>query len=608
MNKILSFLFTALLFTSCGAKKDLRVDKHSFSEPHNVRTTHLDLDVKVDFETERISGIANYTIENINGSKELILDANGLRIDKVTSGGKDCAFKLTEKDSILGQGLIIEIEKGAKQVAIHYQSAPNSKALQWLNPKQTAGKKHPFLFTQSQAILARTWLPCQDSPGVRFSYTAKVQVPAELLAVMSAENPTEKNTEGIYTFKMEQAIPAYLMALGVGNLEFQNLGEHTGIYAEPEMIEKAAYEFAETENMLEIAESMYGKYAWDRYDMLLLPPSFPFGGMENPRLTFVTPTILAGDRSLTALIAHELAHSWSGNLVTNKTWDDFWLNEGFTVYFERRIMERMEDKDYADMLALLGKQDLEREVESLGHNHKDTHLKLDLLQRDPDDGMTDIAYEKGFFLLRLIEETVGRKQFDFFLNNYFTENAFKVMDTEEFIVYINEKLLDTDIEAKEKIRLEEWIYGAGIPDNCPEVNSTKFKNVDNAIHSFEKGYPLANINSAKWSSHEWLHFLRKLPKDSSLKDLKKLDTAFEFTTSGNSEILNAWFQLTIPTGYKAADNALEDFLMTVGRRKFLQPLYEALYLKDPLRAKRIYKNARENYHSVSTQTLDAIVL
>ena len=608
MNKILSFLVTALLFTSCGAKKDLRVDKHSFSEPHNVRTTHLDLDVKVDFETERISGIANYTIENINGSKELILDANGLRIDKVTSGGKDCAFKLTEKDSILGQGLIIEIEKGAKQVAIHYQSAPNSKALQWLNPKQTAGKKHPFLFTQSQAILARTWLPCQDSPGVRFSYTAKVQVPAELLAVMSAENPTEKNTEGIYTFKMEQAIPAYLMALGVGNLEFQNLGEHTGIYAEPEMIEKAAYEFAETENMLEIAESMYGKYAWDRYDMLLLPPSFPFGGMENPRLTFVTPTILAGDRSLTALIAHELAHSWSGNLVTNKTWDDFWLNEGFTVYFERRIMERMEDKDYADMLALLGKQDLEREVESLGHNHKDTHLKLDLLQRDPDDGMTDVAYEKGFFLLRLIEETVGRKQFDFFLNNYFTENAFKVMDTEEFIVYINEKLLDTDIEAKEKIRLEEWIYRAGIPDNCPEVNSTKFKNVDNAIHSFEKGYPLANINSAKWSSHEWLHFLRKLPKDSSLKDLKKLDTAFEFTTSGNSEILNAWFQLTIPTGYKVADNALEDFLMTVGRRKFLQPLYEALYMKDPLRAKRIYKNARENYHSVSTQTLDAIVL
>ena len=608
MNKILSFLFTALLITSCANKKDLRVDKHSFSEPHNVRTTHLDLDVKVDFETELIYGIANYTIENLTGSRELILDANGLRIDKVTSAGKECKYSLSTPDSILGQALIITIEKEAKQVAIHYQSAPNAKALQWLNPKQTAGKKHPFLFTQSQAILARTWLPCQDSPGVRFSYTAKVQVPSNLMAVMSAENPTEKNSEGIYHLKMEQAVPAYLMALGVGNLEFQNLGKHTGIYAEPEMIEKAAYEFAETEAMLKIAEDMYGKYAWERYDMLLLPPSFPFGGMENPRLTFVTPTILAGDRSLTALIAHELAHSWSGNLVTNKTWDDFWLNEGFTVYFERRIMERMENKDYADMLALLGKQDLEREVESLGHTHKDTHLKLDLLQRDPDDGMTDIAYEKGFFLLRLIEETVGRKQFDFFLNNYFTENAFKVMDTEEFIVYINSQLLDADPQAKEKIRLEEWIYGAGIPDNCPKVNSTKFKEVDKALLSFTKDYPLENIKSEKWSSHEWLHFLRKLPKDSSLEDLKKLDTAFEFTSSGNSEILNAWFQLTIPTGYKAADKALENFLMTVGRRKFLQPLYTALYMKDPLRAKRIYKNARENYHSVSTQTLDAIVL
>jgi len=608
MNKLLSLLFTLLLITSCGTKKDLRVDKHSFSEPHNVRTTHLDLDVKVDFETERISGIANYTIENLTGSRELVLDANGLRIDKVTSAGKDCKFSLSAQDSILGKALIITIEKDAKQVAIHYQSAPNAKALQWLNPKQTAGKTHPFLFTQSQAILARTWIPCQDSPGVRFSYTAKVQVPKDLMAVMSAENPTEKNSEGIYTFRMEQAIPAYLMALGVGNLEFQNLGEHTGIYAEPEMIEKAAYEFAETEAMLKIAEDMYGKYAWERYDMLLLPPSFPFGGMENPRLTFVTPTILAGDRSLTALIAHELAHSWSGNLVTNKTWDDFWLNEGFTVYFERRIMERMENKDYADMLALLGKQDLENTVESLGHNHKDTRLKLDLLQRDPDDGMTDIAYEKGFFLLRLIEETVGRKQFDLFLKNYFTENAFKVMDTEEFVVYINSQLLDAEPEAKEKIRLEGWIYGSGIPDNCPEVNSTKFKDIDKALLYFKKGYPLENIKSDKWSSHEWLHFLRKLPKNSTLNDLKKLDTAFEFTTSGNAEILNAWFQLTIPVGYKSADKALENFLMTVGRRKFLQPLYESLYAKDPAKARRIYKNARENYHSVSTQTLDAIVL
>ena len=607
MNKIITVLF-ALFISACNSKEDLRVDLHSFSEPHHVVTTHLDLDVEVDFEKEIISGEARYEIQNLTGHNQLVLDVNGLEIDKVTIDNKASSFHLGDQDSILGQPLIIDVDEDTKAVSIFYQTGTEAKALQWLNPKQTAGKKHPFLFTQSQAILARTWLPCQDSPGVRFSYTAKVKVPKDLLAIMSAENPTEKIADGEYKFKMNQAVPAYLMALGVGDLVFESLGEQTGVYAEPSVIKKASYEFIETQKMLEIAEKMYGKYAWDRYDMLVLPPSFPFGGMENPRLTFVTPTILAGDRSLTSLVAHELAHSWSGNLVTNKTWDDFWLNEGFTVYFERRIMEKLEGREYADMLSLLGKQDLEHEVSALGHSHKDTHLKLDLSGRDPDDGLTDIAYEKGFFLLRLIEETVGRKQFDVFLKKYFTTHAFKVMDTEAFVTYINNNLLNSQPKLKEKIRLEEWVYSSGIPDNCPKVNSIKFDAVDGAIKSFLKGYPLENIITQGWSSHEWLHFLRHLPKDLDRNDLKKLDQAFGFTSSGNYEVLNAWFQHTIPSGYKQADKDLEVFLLTVGRRKFLKPLYEALYKKNPEKAKRIYKKARDNYHTVSTQTLDAIVL
>ena len=607
MNKIITILFT-LFISACNSKEDLRVDLHSFSEPHHVVTTHLDLDVEVDFEKEIISGKARYEIKNLTGHNQLVLDVNGLEIDKVTIDNKASSFQLGYQDSILGQPLIIDVDEDTKAVSIFYKTGADAKALQWLNPKQTAGKKYPFLFTQSQAILARTWLPCQDSPGVRFSYTAKVKVPKDLLAIMSAENPTEKITDGEYKFKMNQAVPAYLMALGVGDLVFESLGEQTGVYAEPSVIKKASYEFSETQKMLEIAEMMYGKYAWDRYDMLVLPPSFPFGGMENPRLTFVTPTILAGDRSLTSLVAHELAHSWSGNLVTNKTWDDFWLNEGFTVYFERRIMEKLEGREYADMLSLLGKQDLEHEVSALGHFHKDTHLKLDLSGRDPDDGFTDIAYEKGFFLLRLIEETVGRKQFDIFLKKYFTTHAFKVMDTEAFVTYINNNLLDSQPKLKEKIRLEEWIYSPGIPDNCPKVNSIKFDAVEGAIKSFKKGYPLVNIKTQGWSSHEWLHFLRHLPEDLDRNDLQKLDQAFGFTSSGNSEVLNAWFQLTIPSGYMQADKDLEGFLLTVGRRKFLKPLYEALYKKDPEKAKRIYKKARDNYHTVTIQTLDAIVL
>ena len=607
MNKIITILFT-LFISACNSKEDLRVDLHSFSEPHHVVTTHLDLDVEVDFEKEIISGKARYEIKNLTGHNQLVLDVNGLEIDKVTIDNKASSFQLGYQDSILGQPLIIDVDEDTKAVSIFYKTGADAKALQWLNPKQTSGKKYPFLFTQSQAILARTWLPCQDSPGVRFSYTAKVKVPKDLLAIMSAENPTEKITDGEYKFKMNQAVPAYLMALGVGDLVFESLGEQTGVYAEPSVIKKASYEFSETQKMLEIAEMMYGKYAWDRYDMLVLPPSFPFGGMENPRLTFVTPTILAGDRSLTSLVAHELAHSWSGNLVTNKTWDDFWLNEGFTVYFERRIMEKLEGREYADMLSLLGKQDLEHEVSALGHSHKDTHLKLDLSGRDPDDGFTDIAYEKGFFLLRLIEETVGRKQFDVFLKKYFTTHAFKVMDTEAFVTYINNNLLDSQPKLKEKIRLEEWIYSPGIPDNCPKVNSIKFDAVEGAIKSFIKGYPLVNIKTQGWSSHEWLHFLRHLPEDLDRNDLQKLDQAFGFTSSGNYEVLNAWFQLTIPSGYMQADKDLEGFLLTVGRRKFLKPLYEALYKKDPEKAKRIYKKARDNYHTVSIQTLDAIVL
>ncbi|MFL2563971.1 MAG: M1 family metallopeptidase [Flavobacteriales bacterium] len=606
MNKIITVLF-ALFISACNSKEDLRVDLHSFSEPHHVVTTHLDLDVEIDFEKEIISGKARYEIQNLTGHNQLVLDVNGLEINKVTIDNKSSSFHLGDQDPILGQPLIIDIDEDTKSVSIYYQTGTEAKALQWLNPKQTAGKKHPFLFTQSQAILARTWLPCQDSPGVRFSYKAKVKVPKDLLAIMSAENPTEKRADGVYKFKMNQAVPAYLMALGVGDLVFQPLGEQTGVYAEPSVIKKASYEFSETQKMLVIAEKMYGKYAWDRYDMLVLPPSFPFGGMENPRLTFVTPTILAGDRSLTSLVAHELAHSWSGNLVTNKTWDDFWLNEGFTVYFERRIMEKLEGREYADMLALLGKQDLEHEVSALGHSHKDTHLKLDLTGRDPDDGLTDIAYEKGFFLLRLIEETVGRKQFDGFLKKYFTTHAFKVMDTEAFVTYINNNLLNSQPKLKEKIRLEEWVYSSGIPDNCPKVNSIKFASVEGTIKSFIKGYPLENIKTQGWSSHEWLHFLRHLPKDLDRNDLKNLDQAFGFTSSGNSEVLNAWFQLTIPAGYKQADKDLEGFLLTVGRRKFLKPLYEALHKKDPEKAKRIYKKARDNYHTVSTQTLDAIV-
>ncbi|MGB0402577.1 MAG: M1 family metallopeptidase [Salibacteraceae bacterium] len=585
-------------------------DSHSFSEPENARITHLIWDANIDFDSKIISATASYDINNLTGGNKIILDTkDGLTVSKVTLGdGESTQYEMGTKDDFLGTPLIISIKPETKRINIEYQTSPDAAAVQWLTPQQTANKTAPFLFTQSQAILARSWVPVQDGPGIRFSYEATVKVAEGLIALMSAENPTEKSVDGVYKFKMTQPIPAYLLALCVGDLDYRRLGDHTGIYAESSMMEKSAYEFAEMEDMLVAAEDLYGKYQWEIYDMVILPPSFPFGGMENPRLTFATPTIIAGDRSLTSLVAHELAHSWSGNLVTNATWDDFWLNEGFTVYFERRIMEALYGADYAEMLADLGYQDLQHTIEDYmkGGQSKDTHLKLDLENRDPDDGMSDIAYEKGYFLLRLIEKNVGREKFDDFLKTYFTTNAFKVMTTEAFLEYLKKNLLSQ--EFYEELQVETWVYGPGLPDNCPAPESDRFEKVEAQITAWTNGKPAAELETAEWSSHEWLHFVRNLGYDLSIDQLTDVDNTFKFSESGNSEILAAWFQHTIRSNYTKTDPVMKSFLINVGRRKFLTPTYRALKESNKLeQAREIYKEARPNYHSVSTQTMDELL-
>lgn len=583
---------------------------HSFAKPNEAVVKHLTWDVEVSFDEKVINGTATYNIEAAKGAERIILDAHNLNIKSVmVDGNPTKEWWLGEEQKFMGQALEIKISDSTETISIEYNTNPDAEALQWLNPQQTAGKEHPFLFTQSQAILARTWIPCQDSPGIRYTYDATVKVPSGLMALMSASNPTEVDSSGVYTFKMEQPIPSYLMALSVGNLEFKSIGAETGVYAEPSVVEAAAYEFGDMQKMLESAENMYGDYAWERYDVIVLPPSFPFGGMENPRLTFATPTILAGDRSLTSLVAHELAHSWSGNLVTNSTWNDFWLNEGFTVYFERRIMEDVYGKDYANMLALLGWQDLQEDVDRLVEKPEDTHLKLDLKGRNPDDGMTDIAYEKGYFFLRTLEENVGRENFDKFLNQHFSENAFKTITTEKFLENLKAQLLDGDQAKYDALRIEEWVYQPGIPANVAEVESPLFAQVEQQVDTFMQGAKPSALDTAGWTTHQWLHFLRNLPDSISTDQMASLDKAFGFTQTGNSEIAAVWFVTAIEHDYTPANSAIEEFLIQVGRRKFLTPIYSALAQADPSleRPTEIYKKARPNYHSVSTNTLDDLL-
>ncbi|MEE3180800.1 MAG: M1 family metallopeptidase [Planctomycetota bacterium] len=593
-------------------------DPHSFSNPAEVAVTHLTLLLDVDFSSRTIRAEASWKIRNLSGARELRLDTRGLTIRRVQlleSGSiSEASFELGQERPLLGQPLVVRIRPGTEEVLIAYETTGEADALQWLEPRQTAGRKQPFLFTQSQAILARTWIPCQDTPAVRFTYWAAVEVPGPITAVMSAA--AGKAAEDLaggrkrFFFEMPQAVPSYLMALAAGELSFKALGERSGVYAEPSVLESAAWEFADTEKMMLACEELFGPYRWGRYDILVLPPSFPFGGMENPRLTFATPTILAGDRSLVALVAHELAHSWSGNLVTNATWDDFWLNEGFTVYLEHRIMERLYGREYDEMLARLGLDELSGTVkELLLERPADTHLKLDLAGRDPDEGMTDVAYEKGYLFLRMLEDAFGRERWDVFLRSYFDRFAFQPMTTEGFLAFLDRELLAKDRALAAGLRIREWVYGPGLPGNLPVVRSAALEKAATAAGYFAAGVKAAALKTEGWTTHEWLHFLRHLPSPLPAERLADLDEVFSLTTSKNSEILCQWFLVALPGGYRPVMEPLESFLEGVGRRKFLSPLYREL-AKTPgglRRARKIYARARPGYHPVAIGTLDGIL-
>lgn len=586
-------------------------DPHTYANSRDVVVRHLNLDLEVDFEKKVLTGKATVFFDNKTSADKIILDTRDLQISKVTldSSETETTFNLGKTDQFLGQSLTIDLKNNSQSANIYYTTSTDAQALQWLSPAQTAGKRAPFLFTQSQAILARSWVPIQDSPGIRFTYEATVHVPPGLMAVMSAENPQKKDAAGNYNFRMAQPIPAYLLALAVGDFSFKALDSRTGVYAEDVTIDKAVNEFADLPKMLDAAEKLYGKYAWDQYDVIVLPPSFPFGGMENPRITFATPTILAGDRSLTALIAHELAHSWSGNLVTNATWNDFWMNEGFTVYFESRIMESLYGKDFADMQTLLGLEDLKETIADLGEVSEDTHLKLKLDGRDPDDGMNDVAYEKGRMLLLLMENTFGREKFDNFLRNHFKNHAFGTITTEQFIEEYKRDLLGSDSAKEKAINIDRWIYGPGLPDNTPAIRSVRFENVAKQVAAYEAGTKAVALDTKNYTTNEWLRFLGLLPEKLSHEQMKELDSAFHFSKTGNSEVLFAWLERSINNQYKESYPIVKKFLIEIGRRKFVKPLFIAL-VKTPDGkefAKEIYKESRPNYHYVTQVTIDGII-
>ncbi|PCI32884.1 MAG: aminopeptidase [Alphaproteobacteria bacterium] len=608
---ILSLLVTLTLAAASPGIATAK-DAHSYANVEAVTSTHLHLDVTVDFDRKVLHGTAEYDIRRLDAEvRSFILDSRDLDIAKVevlVGDWQATTFKLAEADAILGSKLTVALPAKATKVRLHYATQPKSTGLQWLTPAQTAGKKYPYLFTQSQAIHTRSWVPIQDTTGLRLTYTARIRTPKALLAVMSAPNDPTVERDGDYAFTMPHKIPPYLLALGVGDLKFKAMSENTGIYAEQYILDAAAEEFADTYKMMEVTEKLYGPYRWGRYDILMMPPSYPMGGMENPMLSFITPTVIAGDKSLVDLIAHELAHSWSGNLVTNASWDELWLNEGTTSYVENRIMEEVYGPERALMEQALSNQGLLRSLKDMAPVETSLHVNLD--GKDPDAAFSAVPYDKGKSFFFYLEHKYGRDVFDSFLQKYFTDHSFQSISTEQFIAYVKTNLIDKHpgVVSMEKIR--EWIYGTGMPADAPNPTSDIFKIVLQQQSDWLAGtMTLDAIPTAGWAVHQWLHFITNLPADLSVARMADLDKAYALTASRNNEIAHAWLLQSLRHDYAAITPRLRDYLPNIGRLKLIRPLYKQMATTpEGLKlALEIYRPARPGYHPMTQRVLDKIL-
>ncbi len=807
-----------------------KIQNHSWSKSKELVVRSMDLALSVDMDAKKIHGVVSYQIaKGSEGKKQskfdlLYLDAKKINILGVyTSSNKKTALPYSsavdfksfkkfgwqhgatpvwrfEEDNngtnpisvglqeenidLFGEGLVVLIGKN-NRVTIEFEVGLSADALQWLSAEQTRDKQYPFLFSQSQAILARTWIPCQDLPSVRFTYAARVYVKSPYNSVMSAEKvgveyargalsdvfsrskklawknaytdykpaadilvsnwmdypfnnlatPTSVGTSGdlliCYRFAQNRPIPSYLLAISVGDFRYssyritddKNIKE-TGVYAERGYLEECRKEFVRLPEMVKAAERLYGQYVWGSYRVLVLPPSFPFGGMENPVVTFATPTIVAGDGSLVSLLAHELAHSWSGNLVTNATWEEFWLNEGFTNYFESRIMESVFGKEYADLLVNLAYADLVKTVEEMEQDSQgrlDTRLVLDLENRDPDEGVTDIAYEKGRFLLVMIERKIGRDNWDLFLRSYFSRHSFGVVTTQGLLAELKYFLLKgvsysitengfipNEIERHpapsrlDSIQLslpsiafpagelkdywdkkyrfcsdfmlaieKDWIHGIGLPFDgiaaFPEIESAELLRVDGIASRYwssgvdkldrnktmEQGVTgkvkatgkelslnqgsvkemdmpevmacefnrggairrrdVLELDTTNFTAHHWVHLLRRLRSmgQLSVNDMEAIDERFHLSERKNAEVAFEWYMLGLKCQYTTVFPYMEQFLLSVGRRKFVLPLYEQI-LKTQENAldmvSSIFYGASPGYHSVTRKSVTELLL
>ncbi|RYD54897.1 MAG: M1 family peptidase [Sphingomonadales bacterium] len=575
-------------------------DVWTHARPEIARVTNVALDLRVDFGSQTLSGSAVLDVLAAPGAEEIILDVDNIDIQRISEvQGANLPYTVGPRDAELGSALTVQLLSTTKRIRITYSTRPSASALQWLAPELTAGKAKPYLFSQGQPINNRSWIPTQDSPGIRQTWSATLVVPDGMVAVMSGDRLSgDKGTQRanggtVYQFKMNRPVPPYLIALAVGDLAFKATGPRSGVWTEPSMLDAAAHEVADVEKMIDAAQALYGPYRWGRYDMLVLPPSFPYGGMENPTLTFLTPTIITGDRSNTDVVAHELAHSWSGNLVTNATWSDSWLNEGFTTYFENRIMEAVYGKTRAALYADLDWDGLQKDLKEAG-NGPTTRL-----HGEPGATAGQLDYFKGATMLRTIEQAVGRKRFDAYLRSYFDRHAFQPQTSAGFLTDLRKRLIKGDKALEAKLQLDRWVYQPGLPTNAVHVKSAILAKVDAQLAAVKAGGPVSAVTTTGWSTQQWLRFLNGLPRQQTPARLKELDVTLGLSSSTNAYVRSAWAELAIANRYEPALPSIEAFVNSVGRGLLIRPVYQGLIAQGdwgkPIAA-RFFEKAKTTYH------------
>ncbi|KAJ3272315.1 Leukotriene A-4 hydrolase [Terramyces sp. JEL0728] len=587
------------------------VDPNSFANTDKVITTHTHLTWVADFGGKVFKGSAKHTFKASSNGDKVVLDTRFLIVKLATRDGNSLKFELAKDDEKFGTALTISTDYIAGQVfdiVIDYETTDKCTATQWLSPAQTVGKVHPYMFSQCQAIHARSLLPCQDTPSVKITYSSQITVPKPLTALMSAVRTSFDESTNTFHYKQATSIPSYLIAIAIGNLKGIKVGPRSTVWSEPEVVEAAAWEFEDTETFIKIGEDLLTPYCWGIYDLLVLPSSFPYGGMENPCLTFVTPTLLAGDRSLVDVVAHEIAHSWMGNLVTTQNWEHFWLNEGFTVFIERKIAGRLHGEPSRHFHSIIGYKHLQESVDHFEEIKCPQYSCLcpRLQGEDPDDVFSSVPYEKGYSLLFYLERILGGPSvFEPYVKAHVEQFAHKSITTNDFKVFLY-KFFESKKHILNNVDWESWFHKPGMPIVDNNFDTSLAKDCKDLAKRWDEARDKSVVFSpeefSKFSSNQTVMFLEDLLalKPFPHKIIEQMEATYHFSKTKNCEITFRWQMICLIANYTAIFPSVVSFITRVGRMKYVRPLYRQwIKADDGLEiAKETFTKNKSFYHPI----------